>query len=501
MAVTIRRFQKEDIPAKIRWINDGRNNQYLHYDLPLEYEKTLRWYEQIKIRPDRYDAVMEWNGIPVGILGLLHISNRQAEYYITLGEEAYGGKGIAGKATGLLLEYGFSKLALSRIYLYTETGNIKGQRLFERSGFRRTGLEKNAVKNRGKWADCYIYEIKAADFYQTGQPETADYETPLYRIQKGKNQIFIKRDDLLPVSFGGNKARKARYFFQEIDAGNYDGIVTYGSSTSNHCRVIANMAACRNLPCTIISPREPAEPFGNTKQEAGEGKSQSQRVSFNRRLMKQFGAKILSAPVEQVSAVIDQVLQEGKEFGGNPYFIGGGGHGPLGTQAYVDCYEEIRRYEIRRSIHFDYIFLASGTGTTQAGLVCGQLLHGEKRKIIGVSIARQNPRGRQAVLDSIHEYLTEKNIACTEEAIEEMTVFEDSYVKGGYGKKAEDVLDTIREMMRRYGIPMDATYTAKAYRGMQEYLEKQGITGKRVLFLHTGGTPLFFDELAEKYTL
>ena len=33
----------------------------------------------------------------------------------------------------------------------------------------------------------------------------------------------------------------------------------------------------------------------------------------------------------------------------------------------------------RNELHFDYIFFASGTGTTQAGLVCGQIMHGDER--------------------------------------------------------------------------------------------------------------------------
>ena len=37
-----------------------------------------------------------------------------------------------------------------------------------------------------------------------------------------ENALYIKRDDLIPYSFGGNKARKACLFFEEIDKGAYD---------------------------------------------------------------------------------------------------------------------------------------------------------------------------------------------------------------------------------------------------------------------------------------
>ena len=47
------------------------------------------------------------------------------------------------------------------------------------------------------------------------------------------------------------------------------------------------------------------------------------------------------------------------------------------------------------------------------------------------------------------------------------------------------------------GIPLDTTYTGKGYWGMKEYIKENEITGKNILFIHTGGTPLFFDDLEE----
>lgn len=72
--------------------------------------------------------------------------------------------------------------------------------------------------------------------------------TPIvYMGMEQGNKLYIKRDDLVPYSFGGNKARKGVLFFEEIEKGGYDCVVTYGSSHSNHCRIISNMAAARGL--------------------------------------------------------------------------------------------------------------------------------------------------------------------------------------------------------------------------------------------------------------
>ncbi len=291
--------------------------------------------------------------------------------------------------------------------------------------------------------------------------------------------LYVKREDMIPYSFGGNKARKALLFFKEIDEGDYDCVVTYGSSHSNHCRVIANMSAARKMPCYLIGPAEVSD------------------TTFNSRLMDILGVEQTIVPVEEVSDTIDKKLAELKSAGKKPYFIAGGGHGNTGTQAYVDCYEEIREFEQTNGIKFDYIFFASGTGTTQAGLVCGQLLNNDYRKIVGISIARKNPRGRDVVLSSIKEYFNEcyPEKGITSEQIEEKTIFLDDYTGDGYGKDSNEIKSIIKDSLIRYGMPLDATYTGKAFFGMKEYIQKEGIEDKNILFIHTGGTPLFFDEI------
>ena len=45
-------------------------------------------------------------------------------------------------------------------------------------------------------------------------------------------------------------------------------------------------------------------------------------------------------------------------------------------------------------------------------------------------------------------------------------------------------------------MPLDGTYTGKAFYGMKQYIGEHGLQGKNILFLHTGGTPLFFDGMS-----
>ena len=71
-------------------------------------------------------------------------------------------------------------------------------------------------------------------------------------------------------------------------------------------------------------------------------------------------------------------------------------------------------------------------------------------------------------------------------------------MEGGYGAWSPAVADLIREIYGKEGIPLDMTYTGKAFYGMVKYLEQHKIKNKRVLFVHTGWTPLFFDFLEQE---
>lgn len=290
------------------------------------------------------------------------------------------------------------------------------------------------------------------------------------------DRCFIKREDLLPFSFGGNKVRKARLFYEEIKKEKPDVIMTYGSSSSNHCRIIANMAAAMELECHIVSPEEKYE------------------ETFNSFMVKKLGAVIEKAPLCAISETIDRRIATYKKEGKKVYFIQGGGHGNPGTAAYVECYQEIADWEESAGIKLDYIFHVSGTGTTQAGLVCGQLLAGrEDLKIIGLSNARTKERGQGVIEESINNYLSSVGAEIPKEQVFNHLHFIDKYRLGGYGEYHEGVTDAIEKMLNVYGIPADTTYVGKGIWAMEQYLKEEKAEGKNILFLHTGGTPLFFE--------
>lgn len=173
MKVAIRYFQELDISYKVKWINDIENNQYLHYDLPLNETKTLLWFKGLKERQDRADYTITLEGEPVGLIGLLSIDNknRKAEYYVCLGEKKLKKKGIAAYASHLLIKEAYEKHRLRKIYLYTEIDNINAQRLFEKMNFIKEGLLKNDLVYLGRKIDRYVYGLDVEEYINKHEME------------------------------------------------------------------------------------------------------------------------------------------------------------------------------------------------------------------------------------------------------------------------------------------------------------------------------------------
>lgn len=158
--ISLRDFTASDIDNKIRWINDFDNNLYLHYDIPLNYEDTLLWFNS-KNNQTRLDCTIEYCGVPVGIIGLLNIDyvNLKAEYYVCLGEKRFKRKGIAKKASEILISYAFDILNLNKVYLNVDAENVDACKLYEKLGFVCEGTFIKDMIHRGKFIDRKRYAI------------------------------------------------------------------------------------------------------------------------------------------------------------------------------------------------------------------------------------------------------------------------------------------------------------------------------------------------------
>ena len=318
--------------------------------------------------------------------------------------------------------------------------------------------------------------------------------TPIQYLGTGPRgqRIYIKRDDLLGFSFGGNKCRIAEVLLQDMKEKGCDFFVSYGSRKSNLNRVVGTLCKAEKIPCLVITALEDGE-----KED-----------TFNSRILERMEIQSVFCDKFHVRETVEQTLADLREKGYDPYYIYGDstgkGNEAAVRKAYAAAYEEIWQWEKQNRIYFRQIFHASGTGMTQGGLIAGQkAVHekmcraeGEKNaepgntaaaenfgrpeQIIGISVARNAARGAVEV-------------ARFAGVPADQVCFLDEYLCGGYGKYEEEIERTIEHVMEQYGIPLDPTYTGKAFTGMMKWLENHGNDDDPVLFIHTGGTPLYFD--------
>lgn len=309
-----------------------------------------------------------------------------------------------------------------------------------------------------------------------------EFKAPVQKskININENHIFFLREDLLPFSFGGNKVRIAEKFIIDMKRQEKNCVVAYGNSRSNLCRVLSNMCCSEKIPCFVISPSD------------DDG---TQVLTNNKRMVDLFQAKIIECRKDNVSNVVRETMEMCRRDGYNPYYIYGNdkgtGNEAVPVAAYVDVIKHIQEYEEMENMKFDYIFHASSTGMTQAGLVSGVILHETEHKIVGISTARKAEQEVKILDKYINAYMKKQGKA--ERDYRDKILFEDSWICGGYGKYDEKILRVIREVLKVDGINLDPTYTGKAFWGMLEYLKRENVRHQNILFIHTGGTPLFFD--------
>lgn len=301
------------------------------------------------------------------------------------------------------------------------------------------------------------------------------------------NSLYIKREDLLPFSMGGNKVRIAEALLNDMKKQGCDSMIIYGGVHSNLCRVLSNLCYHQKIECIMICSHEEDEGQITTNNEA---------------LIKWTGTEIVHCSKTEIAPTVERVMKRLSDRGKRPYYIygnklGTGNEGTL-TSAYAKAYQEITDFEKEVGWEFDYVFCPSGTGATQAGLISGHLLAGDYKKIMGVLISsRETKRAYHIIEDSVRAYFKKTGLSLPEKFEQEIHLL-DQYRQEGYGKYDERIISCLEEEYLQNGIPLDPVYTAKAFWGMKEYLRENKIENSRILFLHTGGTPLFYDFLAKQ---
>jgi len=279
-------------------------------------------------------------------------------------------------------------------------------------------------------------------------------------------EIKVVRDDIFPFIGGGGKARKAVYYEEMLREQGYNAVVTCGGIQSNHNRAIALMCAKNGWKCHLcIQGTE--ERFLSEK-----GNALLDRLS---------GAECELIRPEDTAVAMDRAMGKLYAEGFKPYYCHGGGHDLPGGIAFVEAVEELAK-QIEEP---DYIFHASGTGSTQAGIVVGldRVGWGDV-KCVGISVARQYERGRQVIAGFANMLVEHYGMS---DWYDNRILFNTDYLCGGYEQFTPEMDDYLKKAMKETGLLFDTTYSGKAFYGMIDCIKKHHLQDKKIVFWHTGG--------------
>jgi D-cysteine desulfhydrase family pyridoxal phosphate-dependent enzyme len=320
--------------------------------------------------------------------------------------------------------------------------------------------------------------------------------TPFSRLDNltkelGGPNIYIKRDDMTGLAFGGNKSRKLEFIMQDVLGKKADAVITWAGLQSNWCLQTAAAASKFDVTPILVLFNVydlPAEYDGNLLLD----------LILDADIKFKEAGKGSVLHLEDVDAVLEEAAMEVKEKGLIPYIapIGGSAAGgsmgsPLGAISYVNAYVELIKQAEGKGVDVDYVLHASGSGGTQAGLAVGAKALSDKTKVFGVSVSEEKSTYTDYVLDIAADTVTAMDLE-SEVDKNDIIVF-DEYLGEGYGEVNEEVAEAIRLMSMKEGIFLDPVYTGKAMVALID-LVKKGYFEKddNVVFFHTGGTAALF---------
>jgi D-cysteine desulfhydrase family pyridoxal phosphate-dependent enzyme len=312
----------------------------------------------------------------------------------------------------------------------------------------------------------------------------ANLPTPLQELKNftkelGGPRIFVKRDDLTGLAFGGNKTRKLEYILAEALAQKSDYIVTSAGFHSNWCTQTA--AAARKLGLGIVLVKKGPENNYDPVEYDG-----------NHLLHFLMGAEVKVARPEQVEDVIEETMRQLREKGHNPFRAEVTGSTPPGVAGYMNCMLEIMAQAVEMEFKPDYVVHTSGSGGTQAGLVIGAKAFSTGIKVLA------STSGSDAYEDQIEKVynIIQEGLQHMEMDLEisrdEINVY-DQYAGDGYGYMSENKIEAVNMLAKTEGLFIDPVYTATSVSCLID-LTRQGFFNKddSVIFIHTGGTPALF---------
>jgi D-cysteine desulfhydrase len=339
-----------------------------------------------------------------------------------------------------------------------------------------------------KSADGQAGAAQGADA-QAGAAEFASFPrvplvlgpTPLHPAPRLSSElgvpVLLKRDDLAGVGLGGNKLRGLEYIIADVLDRGCDCLVTGAGPQSNWTMLAA-------LACLRFQVEPHVVCYGNSACDEGAADE------GNMRLHQWLGVDVRftgEPDRSSVDAGIEAVAVELRAAGRRPYVVPRGGATPLGAFGYVRASVELAAQLDELGERPAALWLATGSGGTQAGLAAGAALTAAPYEVRGVTVSRPVSECRERVRALAADAAALGGI---DVAIAPPTVL-GGWIGPGYGVPSAEGRAAARMVAVAEGVFLDPTFGAKAMAALVAECRAGRVRGTQV-FLVSGGAPTLF---------
>lgn len=172
--VDLRSIERTDAPAVHGWLNDPAVMRGWGHSAAAtsqaEVQRLLEgWLEEERVQGRPSALIID---APTGdALGLIVLRSgrpevREVELSLLIGDAERWGQGLGTDAVQTVLDACFGGWNLHRVWLRSETWNVRAHRLYERCGFRQEGVLRQAAFLDGRYEDVVLFGLLAEEWAQ-----------------------------------------------------------------------------------------------------------------------------------------------------------------------------------------------------------------------------------------------------------------------------------------------------------------------------------------------
>jgi 1-aminocyclopropane-1-carboxylate deaminase/D-cysteine desulfhydrase-like pyridoxal-dependent ACC family enzyme len=295
----------------------------------------------------------------------------------------------------------------------------------------------------------------------------------------GIRALYIKRDDLTGLAFGGNKTRHLEFVFAEILKSGADTVVAGAYTQSNWCRQITAAARKNGLDVSLVL-------MHGEKGPALQG---------NLLLDRLMGADVTVVDLEsmeKIQPLLDEKARALEAAGKRPFVIEPFllDHQVLAAIGYVMTALELDAQFDALGIDPGHVYIC-GANITPAGLIVGLRALGRRARVGAISPIKWEEDRATDIARIVGA--TARKLDLNLSVSDDDFIADEGYIGEIYGRISPEGRAALRLVAETEGIFLDPVYSAKAMAGLIDHI-KRGIIGpdETVVFVHTGGTPALF---------